>query len=206
MKKLYSLIVAFAFCLTMLAQDNHAGVRYDGTITINMYGIPTVLENQSVYIVNAPDGKSCDFFLYDFSLDGQESLGDIDVNNVTITDNGGVKEYLGAREGLQLGEGEGTIYADCTLDGTEQPDGTMLMNIHVKWLMVPGDHSYDVPIEVIFAGKKAAGQTSGINDVIDSEASVVGIYSVDGKELAAPSKGLNIIVYSNGNVVKTVVR
>ena len=206
MKKLYSLILSIAFCLPMLAQDSHPGVRYDGTITINMYGIPTVLENQSVYIVNEPDGKSCNFYLYNFSLDGEVSLGDIDVNNVTITDNAGVKEYAGEREGLQLGGGESTIYADCTLDGTEQTDGTMQMNIHVKWLMIPGDHSYDVPIEVIFAGKKVSGQTSGISEVVASEASISAIYNINGVELAAPAKGLNIIVYTDGRVVKKVVK
>ncbi len=206
MKKLYSLLLLLAFAIPMFAQNSHPGVRYDGTITINMYGIPTVLENQSVYIVNSNDGKSCDFYLYDFSLDGESTLGNIDVNNVTITDNAGVKEYLGAREGLQLGEGEGTIYADCTLDGSEQPDGSMLMNIHVKWLMIPGDHSYDVPIEVTFAGHKASGQTSGIDDITGSEPAVAAIYNVNGIKLSAPVKGLNIIVYTNGTIAKQIVK
>lgn len=209
MKKFYSLFISVVTMMTALnvsAQNEHPGVRYDGSITIELFSIPTVLENQSVYIVNAADGKSCEFSLYDFSLDGESSMGNIQVENVTITTDNGVKHYVGSKENLQLGEGEGAIYADCTLDGDEQPDGTMVMNIHVAWLMTPGDHSHDVPIEVTFSGKKAPGQTSGIENIATANAKIAKIYNVNGVELAAPAKGLNVVVYTDGTTRKVIVK
>lgn len=161
MKKIYSLLL---LCMTVIAvnqavaQENHPGIRYDGSIIINLGGSPSdPLENQSVYIVNSDDGTSCTFSLYDFSLDGENSIGSIEVPNVKIEkgdDN--IKKYTGAKDGISLAGGD--IMANCTLDGTETEDGTMLMNIHVVWLMDPTNHEYDVPIEVTFNGKKAPGQ------------------------------------------------
>lgn len=209
MKRIYSLFFSMILILTALnanAQNSHPGVRYDGSITIELYNIPTVLDNQSVYIVEAADGQTCDFTLYNFSLDGESVMGDIEVNNVKITTENGVKSYVGAKEGLRLGEGDDAIIADCKLDGTEQPDGTLLMNIHVAWLMIPGDHSHDVPIEVTFSGKKASGQTSEIESVEAAQASVVKIYNVNGVELQAPAKGLNIVVLSDGTTRKVIVK
>lgn len=209
MKKIYSLLLTMALVMSAInvgAQNSYPGVRYDGSITIDLYGMPTVLDNQSVYIVEAADGQSCDFSLYNFSLDGESVMGNIEVNNVKITTDAGVKSYLGAKEGLQLGEGEDAIIADCKLDGTEQPDGTLLMNIHVAWLMIPGDHSHDVPIEVTFSGKKASGQTSGIESIEAAQASVVKIYNVNGVELQAPTKGLNIVVCSDGTTRKVFIK
>ncbi|MCM1021966.1 MAG: calycin-like domain-containing protein [Muribaculum sp.] len=156
MKKIYffllSIIAALPFA-NAVAQD-YPGTRYDGTVTITIYGVPTELDGQSIYMVNAADGKTCDFYLHDFKLDGQTSIGSIDVPGVQITENGGAKNYEGAKDGILLDNGN--IVANCVLDGTEQADGTLHMNIHVQWVMDPTDPSHNMPVEVTFDGKKVA--------------------------------------------------
>lgn len=160
MKKIYSLLIFCAALMTMtqaVAQESHPGVRYDGSITIDLFGSKTTLENQSVYIVNSADGTSCEFALYDFSLDGESSIGSIEVPNVKIVSGAdNTKNYSGAKDGIELAEGD--IIANCTLDGTETSDGTMAMNIHVVWVMDPTNPESNVPIEVTFNGKKVPGQ------------------------------------------------
>ena len=205
MKKIYSLLIFCAALMTMaqaVAQESHPGVRYDGSITIDLFGSKTTLENQSVYIVNSADGTSCEFALYDFSLDGESSIGSIEVPNVKIVSGAdNIKNYSGAKDGIELAEGD--IIANCTLDGTETSDGTMAMNIHVVWVMDPTNPESNDPIEVTFNGKKVPGQTSGIDDIATSaDAKVVKVYNQNGMELSEPAKGLNIVVYSDGTVVK----
>ena len=69
--------------------------------------------------------------------------------------------------------------------------------------MDPTNPESNVPIEVTFNGKKVPGQTSGIDDIATSaDAKVVKVYNQNGMELSEPAKGLNIVVYSDGTVVK----
>ena len=48
-------------------------------------------------------------------------------------------------------------------------------------------------------------EQNGINDIKDTQAQPQGIYSLDGKQLAQPQKGLNIIRMSNGTVKKQLI-
>ncbi len=47
--------------------------------------------------------------------------------------------------------------------------------------------------------------TSGIEALTPDGADVVGYYTLDGKKLSAPQKGVNVVRYSNGSVRKVVV-
>ena len=175
---------------------------YNGTIVVSMMGNDVTLPNQQVNIQRAADGKSCTFALYNFSLDGEMSLGDIVIENVTITEesNGDLK-YKGAKNGLSLSEG--AIIADVTLEGTEYSDGTLSMNIPVVW--------NGITIGVTFNGEKTG---AGVVSVADNNVKVNGVaggisvaefngnvfvYTVDGRLVANSFvEGNSVINLANG--------
>ncbi len=108
---------------------------YEGMLTIMMMGEDLTEGGQAatVEIEDGGDG-TCTFRLPDFSLDlgdGPASLGDIVVENVTVSENGGVTTYSGTVNGLELADG--AIVADVNLTGTVDADGNAHMTIGVVW-------------------------------------------------------------------------
>ena len=53
---------------------------------------------------------------------------------------------------------------------------------------------------------KSDGSTTGIREAEPAEASVAGYYSIDGKRLSTPQRGINIVKYTDGTTEKKVVR
>ena len=58
----------------------------------------------------------------------------------------------------------------------------------------------------IATGKVIVTATSGIDDVTDGKVSEISRYAADGTKISSSRKGLNIIKFSNGKTVKTVVK
>ncbi len=111
-------------------------VEYSGKLTIMMMGEDLTGGGQDAKVVikKGNDG-TCTFMLPDFSLDlgdGPASLGDIVVENVTMTPDGkGGYTYAGDVKGLELADG--SIVADVTLTGTTDAEGNAHMTIQVLW-------------------------------------------------------------------------
>ncbi|MDE6049560.1 MAG: calycin-like domain-containing protein, partial [Paramuribaculum sp.] len=111
-------------------------VEYTGTLNIYMMGddITGGGQEAKVNIKENGDG-TCTFSLPNFSLDlgdGPAPLGDIVVENVTMTPDGnGGYTYTGEVKGLELAEG--SIVADVTLNGTTDAQGNAKMKILVLW-------------------------------------------------------------------------
>lgn len=168
------------------------GDEYEGKLNVVMMDAPIVTDkDQKVYISKSEDGKSCTFALYGFEFSGA-NIGDIIIENVAITEKDGVLSYDGSKNGLQLGGG--AIVADVKLTGTEQPDGTLEMDIPVTWT---NSGMGDVVISVTFNGKKVG--TSGVESV---DASAASVYGVAGAVVVNGFAG-NVEVYAtDGRLVK----
>ena len=137
-------------------------VEYTGTLNIFMMGddITGGGQEAKIEIKEGNDG-TCTFSLPNFSLDlgdGPAPLGDIVVENVTMTPDGnGGYTYSGEVSGLELAEG--SIVADVTLTGSTDALGNAKMKILVLW--------EGIEINVEFNGVKTA--ETGNNNPAPSE-------------------------------------
>ncbi|MCH5319293.1 MAG: hypothetical protein J1E38_06250 [Paramuribaculum sp.] len=115
--------------------DGATLTNYDGILTIEMMGEDITGGGQAakVEIEEYGDGTAT-FRLPNFQLDlgnGPESLGDIVVENVTVTEENGIRTYNGEVKGFELADGE--IVADVTLTGTVNEELFAHMIIGVLW-------------------------------------------------------------------------
>jgi hypothetical protein len=176
---------------------------YTGSLVIEMMGSVINEGDETVYTVYiTPTGDStCDFSLPNFSLDlgdGPTPLGDINVENVTMTSNSdGTVTYSGTKQNLSLLDGE--IIADVNLNGTEQADGSLSMQIAVIWKA--GDDE-NIPINVTFNGQK---QSSGISSVAtDDTQAPVEYYNLQGIRVNNPAAG-GVYIRRQGSTVSKVL-
>lgn len=109
--------------------------NYPGYLNVEMMG-SSMANNQPSTIVITPtgDGK-CTFLLPDLTLEGGMALGDIKVEDVTMTEGEGITTYAGEVKGMSLMGG--TITADVDLNGTITAAGEVNMKIDVMWNSVP---------------------------------------------------------------------
>ena len=116
------------------------------------YGATHVYSCSLIEIHKTKDNDNvCDFYLRNFSFSGME-LGDIVVNDVTITNNNGVLSYNGTVTNLIVG---GMIDCDVNVRGTEYTDnGKTIMNIDVIWYNMGREKETTLPIYVTFDGQK----------------------------------------------------
>lgn len=120
---------------------------YSGTLAVELLG-SALVQNATIEIL--PSGKDVvTFKLPNFALGEDMQLGDIVVENVTVTDVDGTKHYEGSKPGLELLGG--AITADVTLNGTIESDGNVNMNIDVVW--------DETPIYVDFYSKAKESET-----------------------------------------------
>lgn len=132
---------------------------YPGYLNIEMLGA-VVAENQEATIEIIDNGdNTCTFRLPDFSFDmgaGPMLLGDIVVENVTMTDNGdGSTLYEGGVEGLELLGG--MIVADVTLKGTIK-DNVVDMKIDVLWGETPVNVTFTTDKKMVGIGSVEVGE------------------------------------------------
>lgn len=179
------------------------GGTYVGTVGIDMgFGDPMPVENQTV-VITATGVGTCDFRLDNFSLSGdpEESLGNIYVPNVTTTQNAGsdLINFNGKAENISLAEGE--IIADAIVEGTENAERELDMQIHVIWHMDPTDPSSNMPIEVTFKGKWNG--TSGIEDIyVNPDEAPARYFDLKGSEVKSPTTPGLYIVRQGDTVTK----
>lgn len=186
-------------------KDNPSNAtRYNGSLVINCEMLGGVLNPDDgtvyqVYITPTTAGH-CDFSLPNFSLDisgdGPENLGDISVENCTMTHNAdGTISYTGHKDNLSLKNGE--IIADVDLTGTETATGDLSMTINVDWK--EGDMV--IPILVTFNGSKVT--SSVIDTVVTVDGENVEYYNLQGIRVENPENG--VYIRRQGNTVSKVL-
>lgn len=162
-------------------------LEYKGIITIvmNDADITEGGQDATIQIIPNADNTVCTFLLPDFTLKAlsEESLGDIKVDNVKMTQQDGVTSFDGLAEGLQLKYG---ITADAKVSGTCDAQGNAKMKIDVEW--INGEDR--IPILVEFNGKGKPIPTSAVeaieSDDVNAPAEYFTIqgYKVNGNNLA----------------------
>lgn len=122
--------------------------QYSGYLNISLGGVPMPEESATIEITDNGNG-TCTFKLPNFSFQGQP-VGDIVVENVTMTEEDGTTTYNGAVDGMKLMGG--AIVADVTLNGTITADDVVDFTINVVW----NNGGVDVPIDVTFTTESQA--------------------------------------------------
>lgn len=151
--------------------------EYPGYLNITMMG-GSVAENSpaTIYITDNGDG-TCNFLLPNLTLPDLGTIGDIELNNVTMTAGAdGSTVYSGKQEGMLLLDG--AITADVTLNGTISASGEVKMTIDVLWIQDPNDRTQDIPLVVTFT----TNQTTGVEDmeIAPAEELPVNVYTITG--------------------------
>lgn len=164
----------------------------------------TIRSKAAIQIVPYGDGL-CTFTLPNFTLtmgDEEMPLGDIVVDNVTITEKDGVNYYEGTVPVMELLDG--MIKAHVSLSGTVE-----YMKIDVIWLAANEEDPTDpenIPIYVEF-GKKADIPTGIINANVDNENEPVEFFNLQGFRVNGDNLTPGIYVRRQGsNVSKVLVK
>lgn len=146
--------------------------EYNGYINAVMDGTQ-IIENHSATVTITENGDgTCTFLLPNFSF-GSAPLGDIKVENVTITEEGETKKYNGEAKGLVLGDDNFVINADVTLSGTIT-DNEVDFKIDVIWT-----NGGDKPIDVTFTSGKLSS-VEGINAATAAVYGTTGAIAING--------------------------
>lgn len=130
--------------------------QYNGYLNIDMDGVKNPEQQATVEITDNGNG-TCTFKLPNFAF-GELNVGDIVVENVTVTEENGTKTYKGSAEALMLMGG--AIGADVTLNGTITADNIVDFKIDVIWTNDGTFQGDDMPIYVTFTTESQASQAS----------------------------------------------
>ncbi len=127
-----------------------------------MVGTPlTYNADATVRIVDYKDG-TCDFTLLDFTLNGSESLGNITVQEATMTeDASGVKTFEGMVPEMSL---VGGITARVELNGTIDAEGKADFDVDVAWL----NGGSEIPIAVTFTSDMVGEELGGYYYIVEN--------------------------------------
>lgn len=109
--------------------------QYSGYLNISLNGEPMPEESATIEITDNGNG-TCTFRLPNFNFQGT-TLGDIVVENVTMTESEGTTTYQGSVKGLVLvpaADPAPGITADIELNGTIDANGIVDFKIDVMWL------------------------------------------------------------------------
>lgn len=170
------------------AQEEGNHLEYTGLLHVEMFGGDITEGGQAATLQLTPnaDYTECTFLLPNLKLDalGGAELGDIKVDNVKMTRNGGVTDFDGMVKNLSLLGGE--IVADADVTGTCDAQGNIDLKISVIW----DNNGTPVPIDVTFNGKGKPISTSAVeaieSDDVNAPAEYFTIqgYKVNGNNLA----------------------
>lgn len=170
------------------AQEEGNHLEYTGLLHVEMFGGDITEGGQAATLQLTPnaDYTECTFLLPNLKLDalGGAELGDIKVDNVKMTRNGGVTDFNGMVKNLSLLGGE--IVADADVTGTCDAQGNIDLKISVIW----DNNGTPVPIDVTFNGKGKPISTSAVeaieSDDVNAPAEYFTIqgYKVNGNNLA----------------------
>ena len=170
------------------AQEEGNHLDYTGLLHVEMLGGDITEGGQAATLQLTPnaDYTECTFLLPNLKLDalGGAELGDIKVDNVKMTRNGGVTDFNGMVKNLSLLGGK--IVADADVTGTCDAQGNIDLKISVIW----DNNGTPVPIDVTFNGKGKPIPTSAVeaieSDDVNAPAEYFTIqgYKVNGNNLA----------------------
>ena len=119
---------------------------YPGYLNIGMNGSQIAYNNTTQVTITDNKNGTCDFVIPNLSVLGMQ-LGDIVLEDVTIIDADGGKQYKGHVDGMKLMGG--AITANVTLNGTISAEGVADVDIDVVWL----NEGEEIPIKVFFTSK-----------------------------------------------------
>lgn len=156
-------------------------------------------QNAPTTIEITPTGENtCTFKLPNFAL-GTMVLGDIVVENVTVTEKDGVKTYSGVAKDMKLMSN--AISADVTIKGTIEGENAN-MTIDVLWTNSPLNPTGS-PIYVTFTSKPA---TTGITDItVDNSNAPVEFYNLQGIRVNGDNLTPGIYVRRQGSAVSKIL-
>lgn len=166
------------------AQQEENILIYNGILKIEMDGEDISnggIESPLQLIPNA-DYTECNLILPEEALG--DGFGDIKVDNVKMTKNGGITDFNGFVKGLTLMGG--VIVADAVVTGTCDAEGNIDLLIDVTW----DNEGTPTPIKVTFNGKGKPIPTSAVeaieSDDVNAPAEYFTIqgYKVNGNNLA----------------------
>lgn len=166
------------------AQQEENILIYNGILKIEMDGEDISdggIESPLQLIPNA-DYTECNLILPEKALG--DGFGDIKVDNVKMTKNGGITDFNGFVKGLTLMGG--VIVADAVVTGTCDAEGNIDLLIDVTW----DNNGTPTPIKVTFNGKGKPLSTSAVeaieSDDVNAPAEYFTIqgYKVNGNNLA----------------------
>lgn len=166
------------------AQQEENILIYNGILKIEMDGEDISnggIESPLQLIPNA-DYTECNLLLPEKALG--DGFGDIKVDNVKMTKNGGITDFNGFVKGLTLMGG--VIVADAVVTGTCDAEGNIDLLIDVTW----DNQGIPTPIKVTFNGKGKPIPTSAVeaieSDDVNAPAEYFTIqgYKVNGNNLA----------------------
>lgn len=191
MKKIYSFFIAMAMIATC-ASAAKAGITttYAGTIDITMMDQSLAEDSPANVQITATDEGTCTFMLPDFEValtPGAQPmpLGDIVVENVSMTTENGTTSYEGAVEDLVLSMADVKIHASVEISGTTTDAGAANMTINVIWNADYPENTQQIPIGVTFTAPEGSA-TVGVESIAaDGTAAVYGTrgaISVNGYE------------------------
>ena len=172
-----------------------------GTYTTDLYislGEPIndeteVTPNVKVQLTKGSMPGYVNFELRNFSLDGENSIGDILLPNIPLVANeSGIG--FGENNPVRLLLMEGAIIADASLDSSTSTinENQLTANVDVIWLM---DENSTMPIYVRAIGSKD-GAADGIDQLVTSrDIARSGIYSLSGVRMNAELNALPRVIY-----------
>lgn len=140
---------------TISYSDPISTETHEGYLNISMGGSPLVQNQAATIQIDVVKEGICTFILPNFSLGGSMSFGNIVVENVTMTEDNGIKTYKGTVKGLELQ----SIVADVDINGTIDAENNIDFDINVTW--------NNMPINVTFSSQKTIVSTEKHNGFLN---------------------------------------
>ena len=140
---------------TISYSDPISTETHEGYLNISMGRSPLVQNQAATIQIDVVKEGICTFILPNFSLGGSMSFGNIVVENVTMTEDNGIKTYKGTVKGLELQ----SIVADVDINGTIDAENNIDFDINVTW--------NNMPINVTFSSQKTIVSTEKHNGFLN---------------------------------------
>lgn len=170
-----------------------AAETFPGYLNVSMGGENITVDQPSSLEITSTGEGLCTILLPNLVLEMGGSplaLGDIKVENVKVTEEGGVVNYEGSVKDMQLLGG--MIVADVNLKGTNE-NGKLKMNIDVMW--------GETPVYVTFTSSPSAVSA------LEVEAAETAYYTLQGVRVDADRLAPGIYVKRQGNkAVRVLVK
>lgn len=185
------------------AQEEGNHLEYTGLLHVEMFGGDITEGGQAATLQLTPnaDYTECTFLLPNLKLDalGGAELGDIKVDNVKMTRNGGVTDFNGMVKNLSLLGG--AIVADAVVTGTCDAEGNIDLKISVTW----DNNGIPTPIEVTFNGKGKPLSTSAVEAIESDDVNAPAEYfTIQGYKVSGNNLANGFYIVRKGNKVSKI--